>query len=265
MSKEPEAPSEFTPSATAQGDIASGARDHTASPLPSPSFTRPSADECTGSFIPTSAAGVQHVDTECEPNPAEPRAPAEEPMEGSDGGIQTEGAQTAAAKGRGRYEYMDIRRCDSTEGEDSAHGGSPESAKSPADVEVVDLSVEDQWVEEEQGECHKANKQPSHCGEVSGAVKARPDALKGAGEKVEEYEEMTRAEATPTGWEQANYQNFPLKTNAGNEEADGDRCVGIGDYIKVCAVVGDPGGNTSFDNPDYWHSRLFLKPDAVRT
>lgn len=265
MNKEPEAPTEFTTGATAHGDIASGAPDHTTSPLPSPSFTRSSADECSGSSIPTSAAGVEHVDTECEPNCAGPRAPAEELTEGSDSGIQTEGAQTAVAKGRGRYEYMDIRRCDSTEGEDSAHGGSPESAKSTADAEMVEVSVKDQRVEEEQGKCHNTNKLLLHRGEVSGAVKARPDVLKGAGEKVEEYEEMTCAEATASGWEQANYQNLPLKTNAGNEEADGDRCVGIGDYIKVRAGVGDPGGNTSFDNPDYWHSRLFLKPDAVRT
>lgn len=260
MSKEPEAPTEFTTGATAQGDITSGALDPTATPLPSPSFTRPPADECTGSSIPTSAAGVEHVDTECETKP-----PTVELREGSDSGIQTEGAQTAVARGRGRYEYMDIRRCDSTEGEDSAHGGSPESAKSTADAEMAEVSVKDQQVEEEQGKSHKANKQPPHCGEVSGAVKARPDVLKEAGDKVEEYEEMAHTEATPTGWEQANYQNLPLKMNAGNEEADGDRCVGIGDYIKVCAVMGDPGGNTSFDNPDYWHSRLFLKPDAVRT
>lgn len=260
MSKEPEAATEIT-GATAQGDIATGA---TTSSLPSPSCTRPSADECAGSSIPTSATAVQRVETESEPNPAEPRAPAEELVEGSSG-IQIEGAQTAVVKGRGRYEYMDIRRCDSTEGEDSPHGGSPESAKNKADAEMVDVSVRDQRAEEEQGKCHNTNKQPPHCGEVSGAVKARPDVLKGAGEKVEEYEEMTCTEATPSGWERTNYQNLPLKTNAGNEETDGDRCVGIGDYIKVCAVVGDPGGNTSFDNPDYWHSRLFLKPDAVRT
>lgn len=258
MRKEPEAPTEITPGATAQGDIASGAPDHTTSPLPSPSFSHPSAAECAGSPIPTLAAGVEHVDTESEPRP-----PVEELAEGSDSGIQTEGAQTAI--GRGRYEYMDIRRCDSTEGEDSVHGGSPESVRSPADAEMVEVSVKDQRVEEEQGKSDNTNKQPPHCGEVIGAVKARSDVLKRGEEEVEEYEEMTRAEATPSGWERASYQNLPLKTNPGNEEADGGRCVGIGDYIKVCACVGDPGGNTSFDNPDYWHSRLFLKPDAVRT
>lgn len=259
MSKEPEAPTEFTTGAIAQGDIASGATDHTTSPPPSPSFTCPSADECTGSSTPTSAAAVKHVDTACESDPAE------ELMKGPDSGIQSEDAQRVTTRARGRYEYMDIRRCDSTEGEDSAQGGSPESAQSTADAEMVEMSGKNQRVEEEQGKGFNTNNQPLLCAEVGDGLSSRPDVLTGGGEKVEEYEEMTRTQAAPSGWEQANYQNLPLTTNAGNEEADGDRCVGIGDYIKVCAVVGDTGGKTSFDNPDYWHSRIFLKPDAVRT
>lgn len=262
MSKEPGAPTEFNIGAIPQGDIPTVAPDYTTSTLPSASFTLPSADESTESATSTSAAGVEQEDKECEANPAWRRSSTEELTEDSDGGIQTEEAQAAVARGRGRYEYMDIRRSDSTEGEDSAHGGSPESAKSAADAEMVEVSVKDQRAEEEEGKYHSVNKQPPHRGDVSGAVKARPDVLKGAGEKVEEYEEMTRTKATPSGWD---YQNLQVKANAVNEEADGDRCVGIGDYIKVCAVVGEPGVNTSFDNPDYWHSRLFLKPDAVRT
>lgn len=262
MSKEPGALTEFNTGAISQDDIPTVAADQATSSLPSGSIPRPLTDECMESGISTSAAGVEEVDKEREVNPAEPRASTEELTEVSDGGIQTEEVQTAAARGRGRYEYMDIRRSDSTEGEDSRHGGSPDSAKSAADVEMVEVSVKDQQAEEEQGKYHNTNEQPPHCGDVSGAVKARPDVLKGAGEKVEEYEEMTGIEATPSGWD---YQNLPVEANAVNEEADGDRCAGIGDYIKVCAVVGDPGGNTSFDNPDYWHSRLFLKPDAVRT
>uniref|UniRef100_A0A671WTG1 Receptor protein-tyrosine kinase n=1 Tax=Sparus aurata TaxID=8175 RepID=A0A671WTG1_SPAAU len=82
---------------------------------------------------------------------------------------------------------------------------------------------------------------------------------------VEEYEEMTRLGVAPGGWEQPDYQNLPVKGRAAAEETGSSRCAGIGGYIKVCAGVGEPGSNTSFDNPDYWHSRLFLKPDAVRT
>uniref|UniRef100_A0A671X1E3 Receptor protein-tyrosine kinase n=1 Tax=Sparus aurata TaxID=8175 RepID=A0A671X1E3_SPAAU len=95
----------------------------------------------------------------------------------------------------------------------------------------------------------------------------RPDVLTAGGDEVEveEYEEMTRLGVAPGGWEQPDYQNLPVKGRAAAEETGSSRCAGIGGYIKVCAGVGEPGSNTSFDNPDYWHSRLFLKPDAVRT
>uniref|UniRef100_G3P3B4 Receptor protein-tyrosine kinase n=1 Tax=Gasterosteus aculeatus aculeatus TaxID=481459 RepID=G3P3B4_GASAC len=112
---------------------------------------------------------------------------------------------------------------------------------------------------------HKTNKLPALQGNVSGAVMPGPDVLTAEGEMVEEYEEMTRFGVVPSGWEQADYQNLPLKGEAVSEEMGSDRCEGIGGYIKVFAGVGEPGSNTSFDNPDYWHSRLFLKPDAVST
>lgn len=258
MSKEHEASVEFTTGAIAQGDIAPVAKDHATSPLPSPSFTCPLTDECRGSSTPISAAGVEHTDAQCESNPAE------ELMHGPDSGIQTEEGQIVAARGRGRYEYMDIRRCDSTEGEDTAKGGSPECVQITADAEAGEVSGKNQWVEEEKGKSHNTNK-ALPLPEVSEEIKFRPAGLDRGGEKVEDYEDMILNRATSSGWEQANYQNLPPKTNAGNEEADGDRCIGIGDYIKVCTVVGDPSGSTSFDNPDYWHSRLFLKADAVRT
>uniref|UniRef100_A0A7N9AN48 Receptor protein-tyrosine kinase n=1 Tax=Mastacembelus armatus TaxID=205130 RepID=A0A7N9AN48_9TELE len=92
-----------------------------------------------------------------------------------------------------------------------------------------------------------------------------PDVLTAGEEKAEEYEEMTRFGVVPSGWEQPDYQNLPMKGRAVSEEMSTGRCAGIGGYIKVCAGMGEPGSNTSFDNPDYWHSRLFLKPDAVRT
>uniref|UniRef100_A0A4W6FDK8 Receptor protein-tyrosine kinase n=1 Tax=Lates calcarifer TaxID=8187 RepID=A0A4W6FDK8_LATCA len=98
-----------------------------------------------------------------------------------------------------------------------------------------------------------------------GMVMLRPDVLTAGGGKVEEYEEMTKFGVVPSGWEQADYQNLPVKGRAVSEEVGSGRCAGIGGYIKVCAGMGEPGSNTSFDNPDYWHSRLFLKPDAVRT
>uniref|UniRef100_A0A669AWU3 Receptor protein-tyrosine kinase n=1 Tax=Oreochromis niloticus TaxID=8128 RepID=A0A669AWU3_ORENI len=84
------------------------------------------------------------------------------------------------------------------------------------------------------------------------------------GEKVEEYEEMNRFGVVPSRCKEAEYQNLPVKGRVICEEMGSGRCTEIGEYIKVCAGVGEPASNTSFDNPDYWHSRLFLKPDAVR-
>uniref|UniRef100_A0AAX7UHD7 Receptor protein-tyrosine kinase n=1 Tax=Astatotilapia calliptera TaxID=8154 RepID=A0AAX7UHD7_ASTCA len=84
-------------------------------------------------------------------------------------------------------------------------------------------------------------------------------------EKVEEYEEMNRFGVVPSRCKETEYQNLPVKGRVICEEMGSGRCTEIGEYIKVCAGVGEPASNTSFDNPDYWHSRLFLKPDAVRT
>ncbi|XP_056241987.1 receptor tyrosine-protein kinase erbB-3b isoform X1 [Seriola aureovittata] len=178
--------------------------------------------------------------------------------------------QEEAAQGMGRYEYMDIRRSNSTEGEGPAweRRGSQTSAKSAAETEETDQIVEvlkkEHEEEEEDHKYHNTNKQPSHQGNLSSMVMPRPDVLTAGGEKVE-YEEMTRFGVVPSGWEQADYQNLPVKGRAVSEEVGSGRCAGIGGYIKVCAGMGEPGSNTSFDNPDYWHSRLFLKPDAVRT
>lgn len=61
--------------------------------------------------------------------------------------------------------------------------------------------------------------------------------------------------------DQVDYQNFPVKGRpvVGEEPQK----AGLRSYIKVCAGV--EAQNTSFDNPDYWHSRLFHKQDAVCT
>uniref|UniRef100_A0A672LE69 Receptor protein-tyrosine kinase n=1 Tax=Sinocyclocheilus grahami TaxID=75366 RepID=A0A672LE69_SINGR len=61
--------------------------------------------------------------------------------------------------------------------------------------------------------------------------------------------------------DQADYQNFSVKGRpvVGEEPQK----TGLRSYLKVCAGV--EAQNTSFDNPDYWHSRLFHKQDAVCT
>lgn len=162
-------------------------------------------------------------------------------------------------QGSGRYEYMDIRRSDSTEGEDPAR----QRCASPTPAEETDRKVghEDK---EATANCQNTSKQPTFQGNLSSTVVPEPDVLTAGVDEVAEYEEMTRLEVVTSGWEQADYQNLPVKGRTVCEAMGGSRCTEIGGYIKVCAAMGEPGSNTSFDNPDYWHSRLFLKPDAVR-
>ncbi|XP_016322050.1 receptor tyrosine-protein kinase erbB-3-like isoform X5 [Sinocyclocheilus anshuiensis] len=61
--------------------------------------------------------------------------------------------------------------------------------------------------------------------------------------------------------DQVDYQNFPVEGRPVMGEEP--QKTGLRSYIKVCAGV--EAQNTSFDNPDYWHSRLFHKKDAVCT
>ncbi|XP_061841957.2 receptor tyrosine-protein kinase erbB-3b [Nerophis lumbriciformis] len=147
-----------------------------------------------------------------------------------------------------RYEYMDIRRSDSKEEEELAQERHETSAAEPEDTTEE---------EEHQLGDEDTNKQQT----LEGNKRLHmPDVVKDEGE--EDYEEMATFEGIPNGWEQADYQNLPVK---GEVVMDSSRCAGIGGYIKVCAGLGEPGSSSSFDNPDYWHSRMFLKPDAVRT
>uniref|UniRef100_A0A8C4Z8Z9 Receptor protein-tyrosine kinase n=1 Tax=Gadus morhua TaxID=8049 RepID=A0A8C4Z8Z9_GADMO len=59
-----------------------------------------------------------------------------------------------------------------------------------------------------------------------------------------EYEDMNSLSGERGGEEMAVYQNL----------------------VRAGASIGEPAGvDRSFDNPDYWHSRMFLKSNAVRT
>ncbi|XP_052340907.1 LOW QUALITY PROTEIN: receptor tyrosine-protein kinase erbB-3-like [Oncorhynchus keta] len=104
----------------------------------------------------------------------------------------------------------------------------------------------------------------------------RPDGFTAVEDsQVEVYEEMHAfgGGSQRGGHQEAEYQNLPVpgkgRATTAEEGGAGSRCagLGLGGYIKACSGVGvvEPSSNTSFDNPDYWHSRLFLKPDAVRT
>uniref|UniRef100_A0A665VR17 Receptor protein-tyrosine kinase n=1 Tax=Echeneis naucrates TaxID=173247 RepID=A0A665VR17_ECHNA len=63
------------------------------------------------------------------------------------------------------------------------------------------------------------------------------------------------------------YQNVQRETEGAGRGAEVHQS-GFEPYVKVRAGVGVGGpaaGDRSFDNPDYWHSRMFLKPKAVPT
>lgn len=176
--------------------------------------------------------------------------------------------QGEVAQGICRYEYMDIRRASSAEEDNPAKKThvTCEGDTEDTDQTVAELKEELREVEEEEEDiCHNTDEeQPMQMNESSEIVD-EPDVLQVGDEKIEEYEEMTIQCVVPIGWESADYQNVPAKGRICPQDTGSDRCGDIGEYIKVCAGMGEAGGNTSFDNPDYWHSRLFLQPDAVRT
>ena len=271
MSKEFGAPRSSDIGVLSQADVLSIALCRNTAPSPSPTFTAPLPTKETLTSI--SAVRGKQEDKDSKGNPAEPRDSTEKcQLTGDcDSEFQAVNEQEEAAQGIGRYEYMDIRRSDSTEGEDPAQErpGSLTSANKTGVTEEPDQSAEvlqkEQQEEEEVEKHHDTNKQPPVQEILSSVVMPRPDVLKAGGEKVEEYEEMTRLVGVPNRWEHADYQNLSVTGRVAPVDTENGRCAGIGGYIKVCAGTGEPGSNTSFDNPDYWHSRLFLKPDAVRT
>lgn len=180
---------------------------------------------------------------------------------------QAAGEQGEVAQGMCRYEYMDIRCASSAEEDNPAKKTHVTCAEETEDTDetVAELKKELGEVEEEEDKCHNVQEEHPMQMKESRELVDEPDVLQVGDEEIDEYEEMTIQCVVPVGWEQADYQNIPAKGRTCPEDAGSGRCGDIGEYIKVCAGMGEPGGNTSFDNPDYWHSRLFLQPDAVRT
>lgn len=175
--------------------------------------------------------------------------------------------QGAVAQGMCRYEYMDIRRASSAEEDNPAKKTHATCAGEAEDSYQTVAELKEDLREVEKDEEDKRDTDEEHPLQMnqSSELVDEPDVLQIGDEKIEEYEEMTIQCVVPIEWEQADYQNIPAKGRTRPEDAGSSRCGDIGEYIKVCAGIREPGGNTSFDNPDYWQSRLFLQPDAVRT
>ncbi|KAJ7999155.1 hypothetical protein DPEC_G00212470 [Dallia pectoralis] len=154
-----------------------------------------------------------------------------------------------------QYEYMDIRNVspdDPPTRDVPLPGAVP---KQPTRGEMGEENVEDEYIEEavEDNDYQYTNRQPKLRKALRDQEGLRVQA--GRGEEMDEYEDMDSA-APPGAGDSVEYENLQ-----GNEEgAVGLKRTGTRTLVKV----GEPGGgDRSFDNPDYWQSRLFLKPNTV--
>lgn len=82
-------------------------------------------------------------------------------------------------------------------------------------------------------------------------------------EQPDEYEDMNAPGKVFAPGVRLEYQNFPAKGRMVSGEEP--HRVQMRAFRGACAGVDEKNSSTSFDNPDYWHSRLFHKPDAVCT
>eukprot|EP00064_Thunnus_orientalis_P002181 superscaffoldBa00000153_g2188 len=137
-------------------------------------------------------------------------------------------------------------------------GDSPEKARLGGEVE--DEEEEDEYVED--SNYHYTNRQPK----LRQALQDQKELkIQGKDEgEVYEYEDMDCFAAVLPG-DAVVYQNMQRQREGA---AGGTDAHAFERYVKVRAGVGvgEPAaGDRSFDNPDYWHSRMFLKPNAVPT
>ncbi|KAM6980733.1 receptor tyrosine-protein kinase erbB-3a [Aplochiton taeniatus] len=164
-----------------------------------------------------------------------------------------------------KYEYMDIRGFELEENDaptrDAPHPKGTLVDRTSTQEVATDDQQDDDYVKDSDNQC--TNRQPELRQPLPGRVDLR--ARGGDAGEVYEYEEMDSI-AAPGAGDAVEYQNL---------QGEGDGAVGgtevqrsaVSPFVKVRAGVGvgEPGGDRSFDNPNYWHSRMFMKPNAVRT
>lgn len=136
------------------------------------------------------------------------------------------------------YEYMDIRNESMSE---KAHSNSQEPREDAIYQNTHELSAP------------KGNDRRSRKAEEEAAITEQPD----------EYEDMNMRGKVRKSGARLEYQNFPAKGRMVSGEEP--HRVKMRAFGGACAGVDENNSSTSFDNPDYWHSRLFHKPDAVCT
>lgn len=232
---------------------------HNTSPLPSPSISAP-----LPAYV-TEIVGSDVTNTEDRDGQKDSTHQLTSPSGNETKAVDDHGEE---AQVKCRYEYMDISRSNSTEEDNPAKISDAACAGGTMDTNHTTAALTEEDKEVDEDKCQNTDKEHPLLVNVSSVSVEEPDVPQVGDDNEEngyEYEEMTIQPMVPIGWEQADYQNLPVKGRTCPEDVGSGRCGGIGEYIKVCAGMGETGGNTSFDNPDYWHSRVFLQPDAVRT
>ncbi|KAM9523548.1 receptor tyrosine-protein kinase erbB-3-like isoform 2-T2 [Salvelinus alpinus] len=169
------------------------------------------------------------------------------------------------------YKYMDIlsvgpeasERPDDPPTRDVPHPGATPKQWMRGEREVEE-EEDDEYVVEyvEEDDYQYTNRQPKLRHALRGREGLR---MQGGGEgEVDEYEDMDSL-AAPGAGDPVEYENVQ-REGEGAVGGMGGQHTGMGAFVKVRAGVGEPsGGDCSFDNPDYWQSRLFLKLNAVNT
>ncbi|XP_076012565.1 receptor tyrosine-protein kinase erbB-3a [Genypterus blacodes] len=168
------------------------------------------------------------------------------------------------------YEYMDIRGCEKEESPPV-----PEPSPSTSDGRIGgELGYEEKQEGDEDyvedSNYQYTNRQPKLRQALQDRKELKIQGRDGAEAEAEaeaeayEYEDMDSFAAVLPD-DAVVYQNLQRNGEGAARGADTHQ-TGFDPYVKVRAGVGEPAGaDRSFDNPDYWHSRMFLKPKAVRT
>lgn len=200
----------------------------------------PCADlvSCSSSLSPHGSVQTQNSTNESKdgpvPAPTDNETASEKESCGDNADIGTAPEEKQPQQAVVEYEYMDIRRESMLE---KAYANSREHREGSIYQNTHELSAP------------KANDRRS--------FKADED------EQQDEYEEMDACGKVRTSGVRLEYQNFPAKGRMVSGEEP--HRVQMRAFRGACAGVDEQNSSTSFDNPDYWHSRLFHKPDAVCT
>ncbi|XP_029287336.1 LOW QUALITY PROTEIN: receptor tyrosine-protein kinase erbB-3a [Cottoperca gobio] len=169
------------------------------------------------------------------------------------------------------YEYMDIRGDEKDESPPAPDPPPlppppppatppPTPASTVREVEIAEEENEDEYVED--SNYHYTNRQPK----LRQALQDRKELkIEGRDEgEAYEYEDMDSFAALVPG-DAVVYHNLQREGEGAIGGTEAHRS-GFEPNVKVQAGVGEPAvADRSFDNPDYWHSRMFLKPKAVPT